>query len=251
MFNLLNKINMKKINKLLFITGITVSVMLLNACVDDADKDSYGLSKVTVFPTLELLGDAEYWTVKGASFQDPGYKAEYNAGDVVVSGSVDTNVPGFYELSYTAKNEEGYSVTVTRKVFVADIANGQTGLEGTYTSNVHRVADTGAASDRGPFNIALTAVPNIAGHYYIIDLLGGWYVIGGGASYANYGYKGYIRVDQGGDITFLWSGTTPWGDEAILAGGQPGHYDAASNTLTWASRMSTAAYTFNVTLVKQ
>jgi hypothetical protein len=242
---------MKKIFRFLFITSIAISTVMLNACISDEDKDSYGLSKVTTFPTLELLGDAECWIVKGASFQDPGYQSEFNVGDVVIAGSVNSNAQGLYELSYTATNTEGYSVTKTRKVFVADIVNGKTGLEGMYTSNIHRVADTGAAADRGPFNIALTAVPDMDGYYYIIDLLGGWYVIGGGASYANYGYKGYIRVDQGGNITFLWSGTTPWADIAILANDQPGHYDAATNTLTWASRMSTAAYTFNVTLVKQ
>ncbi|GHT73851.1 hypothetical protein FACS189456_4740 [Bacteroidia bacterium] len=251
MYNPKIKYAMKKIKILCFAT-LAFGIMGLSGCNKDENKDSYGLAKVTTFPTLELTQGEEVWLAKGGSFQDPGYVVEHATGNVVVEGSVNMNTAGMYSLNYTATNAEGYSVTKTRKVFVAD-PTGQTGLEGTYTSNIHRVPDNSATApgNRGPFDLTLTAVSGMDGYYYIIDLLGGWYVIGGGASYAAYGYKGYIRIGTDGAMTILWSGTTPWADEGVLAPGVPATYDFGTNTLTFTSRMSTAAYNFEVTLVKQ
>jgi predicted extracellular nuclease len=72
-------------------------------------------------PVITLNGSASMTVEAFTSFVDPGATAHDNNGTlpVSVSGSVDVNVPGDYQLTYTATN--GYkTVSVTRSVRVVD-----------------------------------------------------------------------------------------------------------------------------------
>ena len=78
----------------------------------------------TVAPTLTLNGSATQTVNYGTTYTDPGANAtdvcDTNPA-VLVSGSVDTNVPGNYTLTYTAVDASGNtSAPITRIVTVVD-----------------------------------------------------------------------------------------------------------------------------------
>lgn len=73
--------------------------------------------------TLTLLGDATVYIVEGSSYNDAGAKAVDNngndvSGNIVKSGSVNTNVAGTYKITYSIINYNGQVLTVVRNVVV-------------------------------------------------------------------------------------------------------------------------------------
>jgi hypothetical protein len=236
--NFFNKYcRMKKIFNFLFITSVTVSAILLGSCVTDEDKASYGLSKVTTFPTLDLVGeDAVLYLPLGETYKDPGFSAAVGTEDITASvkvTTIDVSAVGLKTVTYTATNDEGYSVSKTRNVYVYDAQGVNTGdLSGNYETLITRtVIATGVTANRGPFTLTLTKV--CEGHYFCSDLLGGWYWIGGGASYASYHYDGIIRVAANGAVTADCIGTTPWGGYAYFLPGAA--YNFGTGVMTFVS----------------
>ena len=76
-------------------------------------------------PDILLKGDVHVYLTTGEAYTEPGYQAvDQYEGDVTnmvaVEGSVDTNTPGDYTLSYIASDHAGNSVTVHRVVYVRD-----------------------------------------------------------------------------------------------------------------------------------
>ena len=89
-------------------------------------------------PELKLLGNASISIVEGVAYKEPGYTATDNYdGDitekVVVSGTVNTSVPGTYTLTYSVTDSYNNTVTATRTVTVKalppmpDMPNGDYG----------------------------------------------------------------------------------------------------------------------------
>lgn len=84
-----------------------------------------------VAPVISLTG-GNMSIVEGNAFVEPGYSAIDNAdGDisvtgVVVTGSVNHNVPGVYTLTYTATDAAGNSSATTRTVTVTAFVPGDT-----------------------------------------------------------------------------------------------------------------------------
>jgi len=77
----------------------------------------------TVAPVITLLGDNPMQVGFGTVFTDPGATASDGcAGNltssIVVTGSVDTNIVGFYALTYTVQDPTGHSDTEVRTVEV-------------------------------------------------------------------------------------------------------------------------------------
>ena len=74
-------------------------------------------------PKITLNGGNDAYVLVGSSYSDPGYSAKDNIdGDVSskvsVSGSVDTNTMGRYEITYTVTDAAGNTATATRSVLV-------------------------------------------------------------------------------------------------------------------------------------
>mgnify|MGYP001550646242 CR=1 FL=1 len=114
--------------------------------------DQVGISKVTHYVVLNLIGNAFESVVVGGSYQDPGATAEENGAAVqyTVTGSVDFNVPGIYNLVYSAVNKDGYSSSITRKVAVIPEADDPSkDISGTY-ANVGSAALTAEISKVAP-----------------------------------------------------------------------------------------------------
>jgi hypothetical protein len=96
-----------------------------------------GISTVTYYVVFTLNGPEVQSIVVGTPYTDPGAKAEENGQPVqyTTSGAVDINTVGFYPITYTAVNKDGYSSSITRYVAVlADSAQPGVDLTGTYTN---------------------------------------------------------------------------------------------------------------------
>ncbi len=96
-----------------------------------------GISSVTYYVVFTINGPEVQSIVVGTPFTDPGAKAEENGqpAQYTTSGSVDINTVGFYPITYSAVNKDGYSSSVTRYVAVLPEA-AQPGVDftGTYTN---------------------------------------------------------------------------------------------------------------------
>ena len=99
-------------------------LILVTACNKEDDfaypPGTVGASKITNYPLLTLLGSEVVCLPKGSSYSEPGVNAT-EAGNPIsytVSGTVDTNTPGVYTLTYSAVNKDGFSASVRRSVAV-------------------------------------------------------------------------------------------------------------------------------------
>ena len=115
---------------------------LLLVVISSCNKDSIisnskqvGISRVTYFADLKLLGDTYMSVVKGATFTDPGATATQSGAPltVTVTGSVDVTTVGLYILNYSAVNSDGFAASVSRTVAVLPSAETPgVDLSGTY-----------------------------------------------------------------------------------------------------------------------
>ncbi|WP_285059818.1 DUF5011 domain-containing protein [Pedobacter ginsengisoli] len=106
-----------------------IAIGLLSMSLFSCKKDSFdypegmvGISKVTVFPILQVKGDKYMYVAKGGTFTDPGAEASVGdaAIDVKIDGAVNTGAAGVYTLNYSAANADGFSATSPRYVVVYD-----------------------------------------------------------------------------------------------------------------------------------
>jgi len=88
---------------------------------DTEDTDNTDTPMNTAAPRLSLLGSDSINLTQGNVYIDPGYSAKDYLNkdiDVVVKGSVNTNVVGTYTLLYTATDKHAKVATATRSVHV-------------------------------------------------------------------------------------------------------------------------------------
>ena len=111
---------MKK--NILYTMLFAMVALLVTSC---GDETSEGKSRFTYYPTIDLEGDTYLVWDKGTPYVDPGYVSTLNGQDVTsevtVSGNVDINTSGIYNLTYTTKkNEDGFDASASRTVVVLD-----------------------------------------------------------------------------------------------------------------------------------
>jgi hypothetical protein len=180
---------------------LLVAVITLASCNKsnfNSPAGTVGISKIVYFPLIQIKGDRFLTLTQGGSFTDPGASATLN-GDTTsftVSGSpgsVDPNTPGVYTLTYTAKNQQGFTATDWRMVVVVPTSVGSdpiastndfsgtylraaTGVTSTWTkiaTGVYMVENAGGASSgKGNLVIAVNfsgntiSIPAQADPYY-------------------------------------------------------------------------------------
>lgn len=110
---------MKK-NNLFFCSLLTLLIVACNKNDIHNTDDEVGVSRVTHFPELTLKGDRYTNVIIGTAFTDPGITAKEGSADIMytTTGSVNTNVPGVYTLTYSAINKDGFPAATTRTVTV-------------------------------------------------------------------------------------------------------------------------------------
>jgi hypothetical protein len=98
-------------------------VAVISSCSKDpiiSTADEVGTSKVTYYPSITVNGDRIMAVAQGGAFTDAGAKATAGSADITVdvSGTVNTAVADTYTITYTATNQDGFSVTDYRTVVV-------------------------------------------------------------------------------------------------------------------------------------
>lgn len=111
----------KVINKLAL---FSLGMILLQACTKEPTfnyaTDRVGISRIVYYPSVQIKGERLITLDQGSAFTDPGVEAKLNGQDITttVSGTVDVNTPGVYELEYSAASPDGFSASDWRTVVV-------------------------------------------------------------------------------------------------------------------------------------
>ena len=221
-----------------------LSLVSLTGC----DKDSEGLTKITTYAVIDLDGGSLVKVNKGATFTDPGFTAIQGTEDVTanvtVSGNVNTARCGFYTLTYSVVNPDGFPATASRTVMVVDPDN--------FASAYLASCKYGSRSYSG---LKIMITDNGDGTYAIDDLAGGLYCQGRYPGYEAYGYDFWyddnLKLD-GSTVTLaagMGSGTNWYWKEPLDC--LNGTYDAETGTVTYLAAFSgDADDAISVTLTK-
>lgn len=159
--------------------------------------------KVTYYPILTLTGGDVVMNT-GGNFVDPGYTATLNGEDVssqvVTENNINNQVPGAYTVTYTIVNEDGFSSSTSRGVYVV----APNSFANFYYSEVQN-----KSGSRHYYNAPIT-ITKSGENYVISDLMGGLYFHGIYPSYAAAGYdfwaEGLIKLNDDNTITLLKEG---------------------------------------------
>lgn len=205
---------------------IFASVVGLASCGSDELTDS----KVTQYVTITLKGGDIYTIPVGTTYEDPGFTAIEGTNDVSSSvekdGTVDASKIGYYPVTYTATNADGFSSSVTRSVFVYN-PEVTTDLSGAYKVQSGSYRNySGTITNFSGQDITVTQVA--PGVFSISDWFGGYYDqrAGYGATYAMAGYMG---LGTDGTISALYGLVPGWGDSYDSASGS---YDPSTGAIT-------------------
>jgi hypothetical protein len=117
--------------KKFLIQTLILAGILLAACESD---DTANVSFVTTYPVITLEGDPIFISPLGTPYTEPGVTATIGEEEVEVqtSGTVNTDEPGVYPVTYSATNPDGYSRFESRQVVIYDPATDAVDLSGSY-----------------------------------------------------------------------------------------------------------------------
>lgn len=205
------------------------------------EKETEGVTRITIYPVLELDGESTLILEKGSTFEDPGYTATLDGEDVtedvVVVSNVDMNKSGIYTVAYSITNVNGFSSTASRKVIVLDSSDEVEGFY-TVTADSYRIYYTFKEDKKTvdketttPFGATfeILVINQGDGSYFVSDLMGGWYCQRAGYG-EKYALEGTISINDDKSLTHLESYIAGWGNSADDL---TGTYDAAKHTFTY------------------
>ena len=195
--------------------------------ITSCSKDQHTDTKVTNFITLTINGDNIVNVATGASYVDAGGRAEAAGQDVsdkiVTNNPVDTKAIGPYTVTYKATNEDGFSSSATRTVYVGDP------LLGNVSSGTNRKTAAGAVTNWSGFGIDM--LTDGSGKYWVEDLLGGYYEQRAGYG-ADYSMKGFLQVNADNTVDLIGGGHVEgWNDD--YSDFKDGKYDPATKTISY------------------
>ncbi len=183
-----------------------LSAVLFVSCGED---ESAGKTWITYYPSIELTGGDVYINV-GDTYTEPGYMATMNGEDisdqVVVSSDVDTSEIGIYTVTYSAENEDGFSASTSRTVYVVN--------QGSIATLYYGESEMGT---RHYYN-AVVAIYEYGSYNYIDDLLADIYNSGRYPGYEAYDYDFHLEaildIQSDGAMEVLALGSDYWGWES-------------------------------------
>lgn len=229
-----------------YISTLAVALILMNLA--SCSKDTEGLTGITYYPVIELDGPINDMAVAGTPFVDPGYSASLNGEDYTSQVQISTKMdlsnpkPGYYSITYSATNADGFSASAVRYVLVTDSSDA---VSGYYTTNTDSYRDYNGVVYYGNYPVIVYA--DSEGTYHISDLLAGWYQYRAGYG-SNYALSGVLSVDADGNISLISSYLIGWGDSANEL--TDGKFDKEAGTIKYVVSYTDYPFLFNVTLDK-
>lgn len=218
---------------------LAIFAMVIAGC----EKEYEDEVRITYFPDFEINGDEILYTPAGTPYADAGAVATENDQEIEVTttSNVDSNTPGSYTVGYTARNSDGFSKTVERKVVVYDPNVNTTDISGVYNGSVVRNGSEGYSN----IPVSLTKVEGLNGIYTISDWISGFYANGRNLG-NSYKFVGLLQINAQNEVILL-DMSNPWGDPFDNV---TGTYNPATNTISYTANWI-QIYAFVVNLVKQ
>lgn len=221
-----------------------LAVLSLASC----SKDTEGLTDITYYAVIDLEGPVYDQAVAGTPYVDPGYTATMQGEDITSEVKITTNMdlqnpkPGYYTVTYSAVNADGFPASNTRYVLVADAGDKASGYY-TTDANSYRSASGGTTYYGKSFSVIVYG--DGTGKYHVSDFLGGWYDQRAGYG-GNYAAVGQFDLASDGAISLVSSSVAGWGDS--LTSLNDGKFDATTETISWVAVY--AGMEFHVTMTK-
>ena len=205
-------------NKVITMLLSVVALAGLTSC----EKTTEGLTGTTYYPIITILGETEVIYV-GEEYTDPGCEAVMNGIDVtdqvVVSDNIDNTTPGIYHVTYTATNEQGFSSSASREVWVCK--------ENSFANLYHSVY-------KGSTYCGVIVISdNGDGTYQIQDICGGYYFLYKYPGYP-YDFEAEVNVTVAADGTLTPDGPAAdwyWADDNFTL--ENGVYDSTTGEVSW------------------
>ena len=191
------------------------------------------MTDILYYPVITLEGDNTVLLTVGDTYVDPGYKAELNGEDytsnVQVATDLDTSSPGFYTVTYSVANPEGFSAVATREVWV----NNPGSFDNIYWAECWHA--TNAARHYYDTPISIEEYDASQGLYIINDVLAGYYAYGIYPQYRNtYDfYAEALLLLDGENVEMLQEGDWYFYDPSDPEVMYDGHWDPATGEVTY------------------
>ncbi len=234
---------------------MTLCAVLLGFTACNDDNDALTDSTLTTYPHFTMLGDEFTEVNLGDEYVDAGCTATLDGVDItsqiVTTGleDIDTSVAGFYYVTYSFVNKDGYKKSVTRTVAVFD-PNVTTDLSGDYvcaSGSICTILSSGGKIDLSGCTISLEQL--LPGLFNVSDLMGGLY-----DQYAGYGadapglyvMQGVIQLTADNEIIILNGYVPAWEDSYDEA--YPGTYNPETGAVSWGIDYA-GLYHFDITIV--
>ena len=222
---------------------LCTTVMSLTSCNDD--KDQLTDTRITNYIVLTINGDKVVYVDTGTSYEDAGCKAEAAGQDVsdkiVTTNLVDTKLIGPYTVTYKATNEDGFSSSAIRYVYVGAPLTGNVAT-GSYRQTYNADGTPKAQVAWSGFDIDM--LTDGSGKYWVEDLLGGYYEQRAGYG-AAYSMKGFLQVNADNTVDLVSGGDVAgWGDS--YSDFKDGKFDPTTKTISYC--VVYAGMDFNVIL---
>ena len=231
-------------------------MVLLLGITTSCDKESEGWqTAITYYVTFNFdltqgtdqLGNQKVVIEKGTNYDvSQNFIATEGENDVSdqadIVGTVDGNTPGYYVVSYSAVNTDGYSAAAQIGVFVSDPAI-NTDISGSYSADIVR------SPSGGPYYGSPASITKITdGIFYIDRMLGSYYYDGVGYKiYGNYFVHGFVKLNADNTLTHLASFSPGWQDTLGGEGIIDGKYDPVTGVITFTSIYTSLPRYFHVT----
>lgn len=202
-----------------------VFAISVTGCDDDSTA---GLTRITYYPTIEVLGTSPVVLNLGETYDDEGCYAELNGEDVsdevIVTSNINTSEVGEYHISYAAYNEDGFSATASRTVYVVDPNSIATLYWG-----------ESMTSTRHYYDALIYITDNGDGTYHLDDLMGGFQFNGLNPGFEpTYDFHAEvdIRVNDDNSVELASEVGSWYFSGSVALGLTSGSYDPATRTFT-------------------
>lgn len=198
--------------------------LLVSGCDDESTA---GMTRITYYPTIKVQGSPSVVLNIGESYAEEGCYAELNGEDVsdkiVINSNVNSSKVGIYSISYIAYNDDGFSASVSRTVYVVDTSSIATLYFG-----------ESQTATRHFYDAPIFITDNGDGTYQVDDIIGGlqFHGINPGLE-PTYDFHAEANIRIAADNTVSQVGETgSWyfGDRGTVAELVDGTYDPATKT---------------------
>jgi len=155
------KVDIKENEVIYEVSDSSNNLVSINRTINRVDNEA---------PNITLKGGTTYYLKRYAKFSEPGFSASDNCdndltSNVTVSGEVNSNVVGDYDLVYTVSDSFGNSNSVTRKVKVYNDPSTNPEIKGV----IYLTFDDGPSGTITPALLDILKEKNVKATFFVIN----------------------------------------------------------------------------------